>query len=277
MVSGVYLIFILWFSIIGGIVGYKDDLYGAVVDALVKNSDVNDVMLDRVYFLPEVRDYLEVNNLKYASSSLLSLDLVRDLERVGWLDKEFKSRFILSGRVVVPIRNASGEIVTLVGWRKGASKYLTVQDSSFSKEAHWFNIDRAISKSFSSDSLMPRSCIVVEGIFDALMLDAIGLPAVATMGATVNHFKGGTLGIFDKIVCMPDNDKVGRRAFMEKEWKVPSSATFLYIEPRRLVLGDDISVSVKDADNLVNYSGDTSGVISLFQEVSQQYGGVVYV
>lgn len=257
--------------------GYKDDLYKAVVEELIKDSDVDAVMVDRVYYLPEVRNYLEENNLKYAQPRSLSVDLVRDLERVGWVDKDFRSRFILGGRVVVPIRNASGEIVTLVGWRKGVSKYLTVQDSSFSKEAHWFNIDRAISRSFSKDSLLPNSCIVVEGIFDALMLDAIGLPAVATMGATVNHFKGGTLGIFDKLVCMPDNDKVGRRAFMEKEWKVPTSSTFLYIEPRHLSLGGDINVSVKDADNLVNYSGDVNGVVSLFQEVNQQCGGVVYV
>ena len=133
---------------------------------------------------------------------------------------------------------------------------MTVASEDFSKEALWFNIDKALDKAFGDkSSIWYGKVVVVEGIFDALSLDMLGIPAIATMGANVGSYKGEMLKIFDKVLCIPDTDKVGLRAV--KEWCVGDNATFLYFKGV-LDLGDGVQVKYKDIDQLCNLMDDES-------------------
>ena len=231
-------------------------LENKVYETIIKpklSSDVSNILLERGYLKESIGDYLLSKGYLFFPEQDLSLDEIVQLDKLNWVSDATK--FTLQNRVVVPIRNAKGEVITLVGWKKGASKYLTLPSENFSKESHWFNINSALEKSFGEHALeeFKGTCVIVEGIFDALMLDYLGIPAIATMGSNVNHFKGELLSIFNQVLCMPDNDKVGKKALTE--WKVPYNAKFLYVNPTTIKLGD-ISKSVKDVDDLVNYFDD---------------------
>lgn len=230
----------------------KEEVFKQVQKELIDLDSVSKVANQRKYIHSDIIDYLKEYYLGFASFNTPSVELYENLGSVGWLDK---GSFTLVGRVVVPIRNVDGSIATLVGWRKGFPKYYTIADKDFSKESHWFNLDRALEKSFKGDERYRGAIIVVEGIFDALHLDAYGIPAIATMGSDVNAYKGAMLGLFGKVICIPDNDSAGQKALLQKRWQVPSSASFLYVEEKRYQFGEGLSFQVKDIDNFLSLFG----------------------
>lgn len=230
----------------------KEEVYELVKSHLIDLDSVSEVATQRKYIHDEIKTYLTENYLGFATSPSVNIELMNALDEVGWLDK---GTFTLEGRVVVPIRNADGSIATLVGWRKGFPKYYTIADKDFSKESHWFNLDRALDKSFNGDKRYRGSVVVVEGIFDALHLDAYGVPAIATMGADVNAYKGAILNLFGKVICVPDNDEAGQKALLKKKWQVPTNSTFLYVEEKRYQFGEGLSFQVKDIDNFLSLFG----------------------
>lgn len=230
----------------------KEEVYELVKEHLIDLTTLSEVATQRKYIHDEIKAYLTENYLGFATSPSVNIELMNALDEVGWLDK---GTFTLEGRVVVPIRNADGSIATLVGWRKGFPKYYTIADKDFSKESHWFNLDRALDKSFKGDERYRGSVVVVEGIFDALHLDAYGVPAIATMGADVNAYKGAVLNLFDKVICVPDNDEAGQKALLKKKWQVPTNSTFLYVEEKRYQFGEGLSFQVKDIDNFLSLFG----------------------
>ena len=239
----------------------KEEVYELVKENLIDLTTVSEVATQRKYIHDEITAYLTENYLGFATSPSVNVDLMNALDEVGWLDK---GTFTLEGRVVVPIRNADGSIATLVGWRKGFPKYYTIADNDF---------DSALDKSFNGDSRYRGSVVVVEGIFDALHLDAYGVPAIATMGSDVNAYKGAVLNLFDKVICVPDNDKVGQKALLEKKWQVPTNSTFLYVEEKRYQFGEGLSFQVKDIDNFLSLFG--SQIHEVLVPLVQNRGAVV--
>lgn len=219
----------------------------------VDENSIDEIMVKRNYYKPEMRSYLLENKILKFQGGILTANEMLSLNKMGLLDG---SSFVLEDRVIIPIRNAKGNVVAYVGWRKGATKYMTVASEDFSKEALWFNIDKALEKAFGDkSSIWYGKVVVVEGIFDALSLDMLGIPAIATMGANVGIYKGEMLKIFNKVLCIPDTDKVGLRAV--KEWCVGDNATFLYFKGV-LDLGDGVQVKYKDIDQLCNLMDDES-------------------
>lgn len=248
----------------------KEEVFELVKHYLIDLDSVSEVATQRKYIHDEIKSYLVENYLGFATSPSVNIELMNALDEVGWLDK---GTFTLEGRVVVPIRNADGSIATLVGWRKGFPKYYTIADNDFSKESHWFNLDRALDKSFNGDSRYRGSVVVVEGIFDALHLDVYGVPAIATMGSDVNAYKGAVLNLFDKVICVPDNDEAGQKALLKKKWQVPTNSTFLYVEEKRYQFGEGLSFQVKDIDNFLSLFG--SQIHEVLVPLVQNKGAVV--
>ena len=201
----------------------KEEVFELVKTHLIDLTTVSEVATQRKYIHEEIKNYLTENYLGFATSPSVNVDLMNALDEVGW--------------------------------RKGFPKYYTIADNDFSKESHWFNLDRALDKSFNGDIRYRGSVVVVEGIFDALHLDAYGVPAIATMGSDVNAYKGAVLNLFDKVICVPDNDKVGQKALLEKKWQVPTNSTFLYVEEKRYQFGEGLSFQVKDIDNFLSLFG----------------------
>lgn len=155
---------------------------------------------------------------------------------------------ILSNRYVIPVKDIAGDLITLIGWYPDVKKYITLPTANFSKSLDWFNIDRAYLRSQSPE--FNGTVYIVEGIFDTLMLDALGLPVIGAMGSSVNTSKGIVLNIFNKAIVIPDGDVVGQKAI--NTWSIPIPHIFLKIGNKKIQIGDK-EVKIKDPDDLVKF------------------------
>lgn len=153
---------------------------------------------------------------------------------------------ILSNRFIIPVTDIAGEYLTLIGYYPDQKKYITLPTPDFNKGLDWFNIHNAYMRSFDYDGLV----FVVEGIFDALMIHALGLPVVAAMGSAVGHSKGTILNIFKRAVIIPDADEIGQRAM--SKWRIPIPHTFVKIPKKVLTFGSS-KLEIKDPDDLIKY------------------------
>ena len=112
---------------------------------------------------------------------------------------------LMSGRIVIPIRNAQSQIVAYAGRAVdgGLPKYKL--PAGFRKGSELFNLHRAAATS-------SKTVIVVEGYFDCLRVHQAGFPfVVALMGTSLSARQERVLtGRFERIVLMLDGDTAGR-------------------------------------------------------------------
>lgn len=112
---------------------------------------------------------------------------------------------LLSGRIVIPIRNAQGQLVAYAGRAVdgGLPKYkLPV---GFRKGHELFNIHRATATG-------SKTVVVVEGYFDCLRVHQAGIRCVvALMGTSLSASQERLLtGRFERVILMLDGDAAGR-------------------------------------------------------------------
>jgi len=114
---------------------------------------------------------------------------------------------LMSGRIVIPIRNASGEIVAYAGRAPDGRLPKYKLPAGFRKAWELFNIHRAAATS-------SRTVIVVEGYFDCLRVHQAGFPfVVALMGSALSANQERVLtGRFERVILMLDGDAAGRAA-----------------------------------------------------------------
>jgi DNA primase len=110
---------------------------------------------------------------------------------------------ILSGRLVIPIHNAAGELVAYCGRSLNGSEPRYRFPSGFAKSAVLFNLHRAAGQD---------RVVVVEGFFDCFKLHQAGMAAVALMGAALSEAQRTLLQPFQHVILMLDGDEAGRRA-----------------------------------------------------------------
>lgn len=121
------------------------------------------------------------------------------------------TRGTMKGRIAIPIRNRSGEIVGYAGrWAddgdppKGEGKYKLPK--GFHKGLELFGADQV---SAPADSL-----VIVEGFFPCMRLSQLGIPAVATMGSSVTDDQAKRIVELTapqaKIVLLYDEDDTGQ-------------------------------------------------------------------
>lgn len=165
-----------------------------------------------------------------------------------------KGNFILTDRYIVPIKDIAGNIIALVGWHPqgGSRKYVTTPTLGFSRDVSFFNYDHAYRLSHEAhDGVV----FLVEGIFDAISLRSLGLPAIANQGLEMSSIKSRMLSRFKKVVAVPDNDNSGRSVnpFLNHLtskganfiWRIPVPHVFVLLPER-----------VKDVDEFVKgYEG----------------------
>lgn len=171
-----------------------------------------------------------------------------------------KGYCLFENRFVIPILDVNGDIIAFSCWgfgQEAAKKYLTVVGSRFGKSKDFYNIENAILLGGG------RYVVVVEGMFDAVALNACNIPSVATMGSDVSVVKKTMLSLFQNIIVFADNDKVGRE--VSRKWCDGLAATLLRFEGE-LKLSNGLSKDVKDAFDLVNYLG-VERTKELFREV----------
>lgn len=181
--------------------------------------------------------------------------------------------FLLNDRFIIPVRDMENNIVAFIGYYPDYKKYITTPSPFFSKECLFFNMGDAYRRSYEEyDGLV----ILIEGIFDCLSLASIGLPAIATMGSDVSRMKGELLKVFKKVIYVPDNDVVGRRALNRRDklkgWKVPSTAVGVRLKGSVTMQdsdGNDVVMKVKDTDNLVSWF-DADSLVETFLDIAKE-------
>ncbi len=203
------------------------------------------------------RGYVSKEQVDFIDNLNLGRCFIDDVTSLGEHRKELglvskNDKFIMPGRYIIPINDIVGNLVALVGWYPDKKKYITTPSIFFSKDVLFYNIDEAYRLSWEKyDGVV----FLVEGMFDCISLRSVGLPVMATMGSTVSYAKAEQLKLFKKVIGIPDNDKVGRRAlnrYSKYGWHVPYNATMLRVKSEGLIL-DGVYYPVKDMDDFVKY------------------------
>ena len=114
---------------------------------------------------------------------------------------------LMKGRIVIPIRNASGEIVAYAGRALDGRSPKYKLPAGFRKAWELFNIARATATS-------SQTVIVVEGYFDCVRVHQAGFPfVVALMGSSLSASQERVLAErFERVFLMLDGDAAGRAA-----------------------------------------------------------------
>ncbi len=114
---------------------------------------------------------------------------------------------LMSGRIVIPIRNLHGQLVAYAGRALDDRPPKYKLPAGFRKARELFNLQRAVASG-------ARIAIVVEGYFDCLRVHQAGFPcAVALMGSSLSAAQeSGLRRHFEGIVLMLDGDAAGRAA-----------------------------------------------------------------
>jgi DNA primase len=114
---------------------------------------------------------------------------------------------LMSGRIVIPIRNPCGQLVAYAGRALDgrAPKYKV--PAGFRKALELFNLQRAVATG-------DQTVVVVEGYFDCMRVHQAGFPwVVALMGCSLSAAQESSLlRHFEHIVLMMDGDAAGRTA-----------------------------------------------------------------
>ena len=113
----------------------------------------------------------------------------------------------MRGRIVIPIRNARGQLVAYVGRAPDSRPPKYKLPAGFRKALELFNLQRAAVTG-------SKTVILVEGYFDCMRVHQAGFPwVVALMGSSLSAAQeSALLRHFDRIVLMLDGDAAGRAA-----------------------------------------------------------------
>jgi len=114
---------------------------------------------------------------------------------------------LLSRRIVIPIRNARGELVAYAGRATDAGTPKYKLPAGFRKALELYNFNRAATTG-------SKTAIVAEGYFDCIRVHQTGLPwVVALMGTTLSvQQETALLRRFERVVLILDGDAAGRAA-----------------------------------------------------------------
>ena len=114
---------------------------------------------------------------------------------------------LLRGRIVIPIRNAGGQIVAYAGRALDGALPRYKLPAGFRKAWELFNLPRAVATG-------SQTVILVEGYFDCMRVHQAGFPWVAAlMGSSLSEVQQRILlRHFEQVLLMLDGDPAGRAA-----------------------------------------------------------------
>jgi DNA primase len=140
--------------------------------------------------------------------------------------------------VTIPVQNHEGLCVGFVGRSVEGKTFKNTNGLPKSKVL--FNLNRVKTAS---------RVYVVESSFDAIRLDQVGLPAVATLGANVSSKQIGLLQkYFSDIMIIADNDEAGGNMKDKIIERLGSHVTVINIDKKYKDIGDMDDKSIKELD-----------------------------
>lgn len=199
------------------------------------DEDINKQLVDKPEFVPF--DELTVKRLnaaalespraaRYYQGRLISKDSVKKFA-LGYSEKQ--------DMVTIPVHTPDGMCVGFVGRSVEGKEFKNTPKLPKSKVL--FNLHRVKSS---------RQVYVVESSFDAIRLDQCGMPAVATLGASVNGTQIELLQkYFNDIIVIADNDEAGGNMKDKLVDKLGSRVTVLQLEKQYKDIGDMDDESIK--------------------------------
>lgn len=184
--------------------------FDKMCEAFGGDAVIDDLMQARGYVDPGMRETLReigVFRVDYLSDILFMDTAVTTEQLRDWGMLTESGDYLLPGRFVLPIRGIDGLVCALVGWDRfgGARKYVTTPTFGFSRDATFFNFD-----SFTESMTRWGGVVfLVEGIFDAVALRSLGIPALGNQGLDLSSVKRQMLTRYTKVVAIHDNDTAG--------------------------------------------------------------------
>jgi len=121
----------------------------------------------------------------------------------------FTGKGSMSGRIVTPIENESGELVAYAGRSVDGSEPKYKLPAGFKKSQVLYNLCRATEET-------DGTVVLVEGFFDCIKVTQAEHACVALMGCSMSEAQEDQLSAhFRRVVIMLDGDEAGRRAAAE--------------------------------------------------------------
>lgn len=131
-----------------------------------------------------------------------------DFEEVFGKDAD-RGMFLVNEGFIIPVLDSERNIVFYINYnweRSPARKYLNIFPDGFTdlkmrvKMFGMHNMAKGIKEGWM---------VVVEGVFDVIRLESVGIPAVALMGNKLTEYHKRFLSRFDRVVYIPDTDSGG--------------------------------------------------------------------
>jgi len=122
--------------------------------------------------------------------------------------------FIFLNKIIFPIKNIYGETISFIGRclfynKHKNNKYINCKNSIiYNKSKAIFGLYEAL---YSKNSLIAQNIIVVEGLFDAISINAVGFTSISINGTNVNISQIKIIcSYFPKIFICLDYDYTGK-------------------------------------------------------------------
>jgi len=219
-----------------------------------KESDISSVINKALYTKPDFTQYDELLIKRLNIQALESPRAIRYFEGRK-ITKESISKFGLGysekqDSVTIPIHSPDGMTIGFVARTIEGKEFKNTPGLPKSKIL--FNLHRVKTS---------ETAYVVESSFDAIRLDQVGFPAVATLGANVSVSQIELLKkYFNNIVLIADNDEAGKIMSEKLVEKLKSKITIINIEKKYKDIGDMDDNSIRQLE----YRFDNS-IMSMLQ------------
>lgn len=202
---------------------------------------VSDILEQRLYEPALMEGTLREQGFVWVDFDDEKLEPLRRLpENLGLFSD--KGNLIFNRRYLFPVRDMVGNIVAIIGWFDDFKKYVTTPGEYYSKSILLYGLEQIGEK-------RPEGSFVVEGIFDSLVLRALGFRAFALMGVSSKRAQESLWPLLRRIVAIPDNDKQGRKQRKADNWSLPIGSSYLYWVGK-LLTEDGEEVPLKDIDDV---------------------------
>jgi DNA primase len=219
-----------------------------------KESDISAVVNKALYAKPDFIQYDEVLIKRLNVQALESPRAIRYFEGRKII-KESIAKFGLGysekqDSVTIPIHSPDGMTIGFVARTVEGKDFKNTPGLPKSKVL--FNLHRIKSSA---------TVYVVESSFDAIRLDQVGFPAVATLGANVSVSQIELLKrYFNNIVLIADNDEAGKIMSEKLVERLGSQITIINIDKKYKDIGDMDDDSIRQLE----YKFDNS-IIAMLQ------------
>ncbi len=207
-----------------------------------KEGSIEDEIAGKLTTVP---DYIQFDEITIKRLNKEALDSVRAMRYFNQrkIAKESVEKFDLgySGKrdmVTIPVHSPDGMAVGFVGRSVEGKEFKNTPKLPKSKVL--FNLHRTKSSS---------KIYVVESSFDAIRLDQVGFPAVATLGANVSNIQIDLLRkYFNNIIVIADNDEAGGNMKERAVERLGSRVSVLQLDNKYKDIGDMDDEAIRSLD-----------------------------